>query len=55
MDTLAHGLYGAAFFKKKRKLFWWALLIGMLPDILFIGYHELWEGKLYLFFWMHCK
>lgn len=47
MDTLAHGLYGAAIFRKKKSLFWWALLFGMLPDIIFIAYHEIIESRLY--------
>jgi hypothetical protein len=38
MDIFSHALYGGvAFGRKNRKNFWWAFLIGMLPDLLAFG------------------
>lgn len=47
MDSLAHGLYGAAIFKKKKSLFWWVLVTGMIPDIIVIFYDEVWTHRVY--------
>lgn len=38
MDILSHGLWGGiAFGRENRKLFWWAFIIGILPDLLSFG------------------
>lgn len=40
MDFVSHGLWGGVGFgRKSRKDFWWAILIGMLPDVLSFGVH----------------
>ena len=36
MDTMAHGLWSFAVFHKK-KYVWWAVLFGVLPDLLSFG------------------
>lgn len=37
MDTLSHGLWGGLSFGHGRRQFWWALLLGMGPDLVSFG------------------
>lgn len=38
MDIISHGLWGGVGFgRKSKRFFWWAVLFGMLPDLLSFG------------------